>query len=161
MENKEISEFGYILLFIVTGLLFLILTLFLGKLIRPKRPNEEKNTTYESGEDAHGNAWGMFNPKFYVIALIFLLFEAELLFLFPWATVFGNQELILLSNRYWGKIAVVEMLIFISILALGLCYVWKKGYLDWQKPISNSSNYSISSHHELYQKINKKYETKS
>ncbi len=159
MEHPEISAFGNILLFIFGGILFICLVLFVGRLIRPRRPNEEKNTIYESGEEAVGNAWAAFNPRFYVIALVFLLFEVELVFLFPWATVFGQQELINETNDNWAKLAVVEMLMFIFILALGLAYAWKKGFLDWQKPATVSPTVGNSFRKDLYDKVNDKYST--
>ena len=80
---NEISGFGIVLLFIIGGLGFVLIMLLIGRFLRPDRPTEEKQTTYESGEDPSGTAWGQFNVRFYVIALIFLLFEAELVFLFP------------------------------------------------------------------------------
>ena len=89
----EISGFGTVLLFILGGLFFIIVALFMGKLLRPNHPNEEKMTTYESGEEPVNNAWGAFNVRFYVIALIFILFEVELVFLFPWAIVFADADL--------------------------------------------------------------------
>ena len=76
----EISGFGTVLLFLVGGIGFLMVTLLLGKLLRPNRPTPEKQTTYESGEEPSGTAWGQFNVRFYIVALIFLLFEAELVF---------------------------------------------------------------------------------
>lgn len=160
MVTSEISEFGNILLFIVGGILFVMLVLLVGKMIRPARPNAEKNATYESGEEAVGNAWAMFNPRFYIIALIFLLFEVELVFMFPWATVFGNKEWILLTHGVWGKLAVIEMSFFIGILALGLAYVWKKGYLDWQQPNKIALTEATNFKKAMYQGINEKYATK-
>lgn len=157
MATPEISEFGNILLFIVGAILFVLLVLFVGKLIRPARPNAEKNATYESGEEAVGNAWAMFNPRFYIIALIFLLFEVELVFMFPWATVFGNKYWITITNGAWGKLAVIEMSFFIGILALGLAYVWKKGYLDWQQPNKIILTEATDFKKEMYQGINVKY----
>lgn len=157
MASPEISEFGVILLFIVVGILFVNLVLFVGKLLRPSRPNLEKNATYESGEEAVGNAWAMFNPRFYIIALIFLLFEVELVFLFPWATVFGKKEWIDATQGTWGIMAVVEMFFFVGILALGLAYVWKKGYLDWQQPSAPPLLPADDFKAEMYEAINRKY----
>ena len=89
-----ISEFGGILLYIIGGSLFIVITLFVSRLIRPNRPSPEKLAPYESGEEAIGPAWIQFNIRFYIVALVFLLFEVEIIFLFPWATVFANKELI-------------------------------------------------------------------
>ncbi|MFY0607995.1 MAG: NADH-quinone oxidoreductase subunit A [Cyclobacteriaceae bacterium] len=130
----EISGFGTALLFIIGSVAFVLITLFAGKMLRPVRPNEEKLTTYESGEDPVGSAWGVFNIRFYVIALIFLLFETEMVFLFPWATVFANEEMNTETEGLWGVFSLVETFIFIGILLLGLIYVWANGMLDWAKP---------------------------
>lgn len=134
MAPGYLSDFGTILLFLIGGALFILLGLFTSKLIRPHRPNAEKLATYECGEESVGNAWVQFNPRFYVIALIFIIFDVELAFMFPWAVVFGNRELIESTNGVWGWFALVEMFLFIGILALGLAYAWVKGHLDWVKP---------------------------
>ena len=92
---------------------------FINKLIAPHKPNPEKLTSYECGEEPTGSAWMPFNSRFYVIALIFLLFDVEMVFIFPWATVFGSHEI----NNYdprWGWLALTEMFIFLGILILGL-----------------------------------------
>lgn len=130
----EISGFGTVLLFIVGGVGFVVITLLVGRILRPDRPSDEKLTTYESGEEPAGTAWGQFNPRFYVIALIFLLFEAELVFLFPWAVVFGKEALIEESNGLWAVFTMTETFIFILILLVGLAYVWGKGMLEWVRP---------------------------
>lgn len=86
------SSFAGILLFIITAIIFVAGGLLASGLLRPSRPNPEKNTSYECGEDPIGSAWGNFNMRFYIVALIFILFEVEIAFLFPWATVFGNEK---------------------------------------------------------------------
>lgn len=153
----ELSPYQIILLFAIGGLIGVAAPLLLGKLIRPNRPNEEKNTSYECGEDPTGSAWGKFNIRFYVIALIFILFETELVFLFPWAIVFGDQDMIEATNGVWGKFAFVEMLIFIVILVLGLAYVWAKGFLEWDKPKLEIKKFDSKIPNELYTQINEKY----
>ena len=152
-----LSDFGYILLFIISGIIFVALMLFIAKLIRPNRPNLEKLSTYESGEEPDGNANVRFNMRFYVIALIFVLFDVELIFLFPWATVFGNQHLIELTDGMWGWFSIVEMFIFLGILVLGLAYAWVKGHLDWVRPEVTKSNYQSNVPAILYENINEKY----
>ena len=129
-----ISEFGNILLFVITGLVVLAVVFTANKLIRPHRPNAEKLSTYESGEEPEGNANVQFNIRYYIIALVFILFEVELLLLFPWATVFANGQLQELTDGLWAKMGLAEMLIFVGLLALGLAYAWAKGLLDWVKP---------------------------
>lgn len=151
----EISGFGTVLLFLVGGVGFVLVTLLAGKLLRPSRPNEEKNTTYESGEVPVNTAWNIFNVRFYVIALIFLLFETELVFLFPWAVVFGNKEMIDATEGTWGVFALVEMFIFIAVLALGLAYVWANGMLEWVKPKPKPSDYQSKIPSEAYKHLTK------
>ena len=150
-------EYFNILIFLGGGLLFLAGGLFTSWLVRPNRPSEQKLTTYESGEEPLGQARGKINTRFYVVALIFLLFEVEIIFLFPWAVVFGDKELIESTDGLWGWFAVVEMFIFIGILALGLAYAWRKGFLDWPKPdLKHAEHHSPVPGH-LYEKINQKY----
>ncbi|GAA4310927.1 NADH-quinone oxidoreductase subunit A [Nibribacter koreensis] len=156
-QSAYFSDFGVILLFLIGGVVFVALGLFASRLLRPNNPNSEKLATYESGEEALGNAWGAFNPRFYVIALVFLLFEVELVFLFPWAVVFGDKELIEASNGTWGWFALAEMFFFVLVLALSLAYAWVKGHLDWikPKPVVPKSRSKIPGN--LYQQVNDKY----
>lgn len=156
-----LTDFGYILLFVIAGLVLLGVVLTVAKILRPERPNEEKLTTYESGEDPTGNANIQFNVRFYVVALIFVLFEVELLFLFPWAVVFGNEDLIAQTNGAWGWFAMAEMTVFIGILVLGLAYAWAKGYLDWVRPTPKIPEVSSPVPVDLYAKVNEKYGAKN
>lgn len=155
--NEELASFGEIVIYIIGSVVFIAAGLFTSWIIRPKRPNEEKLTTYESGEEPLGHAWGQMNIRFYVVALIFLLFEVEIVFLFPWATVFGNKELIEATNGLWGWVALTEMFVFIIILALGLIYAWRKGYLDWQKPMPHQSTFKGIVPKDKYDALNQKY----
>ena len=134
MIQTNLSEFGVLLIFILGAIAFAVVGLTVSKLLRPNRPNHEKLTTYESGEDTVGNAWGQFDIRFYRVALLFLLFEVELIYLFPWAVVFGDENLIVSTDWKWAWFAIVEMFLFIFILSLGLAYAWRKGYLNWVKP---------------------------
>ena len=116
-------DFAAVLVFIAISVLFIFFTLVFSWVVRPSKPSAAKASTYECGEIPSGDAWIKFNIHFYVIALIFIIFEVEILVLFPWAVVF--QKL--------GMTAFVEMLVFVGILSLGLAYLWKKGDLDWVK----------------------------
>ena len=129
-------------------------TFFATRLLSPNNPNPEKLTSYECGEETVGSAWMPFNSRFYVIALIFLLFDVEMVFILPWATVFGDHELIKADHR-WGWLSLTEMFIFLGILILGLVYVWVKGDLDWIKPnvIRPTVNTQVPA--SLYDKLNK------
>lgn len=114
-------DFGNVLIFLLFAVLFVAVTLFLSRIIRPSEPSEEKASTYECGELPFGGSWIQFNLRFYVIALIFLIFEVEVVFLFPWAVVLTKI----------GMFALVEMLFFLGILLVGLAYVWRKKDLSW------------------------------
>jgi len=132
-EVSQISEFGKVFIYLLMGVLFVLFTFFLGWLVALKKPNPEKLSSYECGEVPTGDSWIQFNSRFYVIALIFLLFDVELVFIFPWATIFG-QEVLLTVDPRWGWLSLIEMFIFIGILLIGLIYVWKKGDLNWIRP---------------------------
>ena len=88
----------------------------------------EKLVSYECGEVPEGSAWVKFNVRFYVIALIFIIFDVEVIFLFPWAVVFQS-----LVDSNLGFLAFIEMFVFVLILIIGFAYVWVKGDLDWVK----------------------------
>ncbi len=118
-----LSQFGTVFFFIVFSLVFLTIAMLASRILRPSNPNDEKLSTYECGEEPVGSAWVQFNIRFYVVALVFLIFEVEIVFLFPWATVF----------KQLGLFAFVEMMIFVFILVVGLAYVWVKNDLEWDK----------------------------
>jgi len=126
---------------------------FITRLISPNNPNPEKLTSYECGEEPVGSAWMPFNTRFYVIALIFLLFDVEMVFILPWATVFGNHDLISADKR-WGLLSLIEMFIFLGILILGLAYVWVKGDLDWIKPKVTQPTVDSRVPSSLYDQLN-------
>ncbi len=118
-------SFASVLVFMVVALLFVLISLLLSRLIRPEgKLSAEKFLPYECGENPQGSAWIQFNIRFYVFALIFIIFDVEIIFLLPWAVVFKNL----------GPFAFTEGLIFIAILIVGLAYVWRKGDLAWVKP---------------------------
>lgn len=119
-----LTDFGFILLYFIFGFIFVGIAIFTAALLRPSHPNPIKNSTYECGEEPIGGAWFKFNIRFYVVALIFLLFDVEVVFLLPWAVVF----------KPLGWFAFIEMIVFVVILLAGLAYVWAKGDLDWERP---------------------------
>ncbi|MEM7548257.1 MAG: NADH-quinone oxidoreductase subunit A [Bacteroidota bacterium] len=157
MLESNFSEYSSVFLYFIVGLVFVSGGLFTSWIIRPNRPNEEKLTTYECGEDPIGSPWGRFNVRFYIVAILFLLFEVELVFLFPWAIVFGNEELIRQSDGLWAYLTLSEMFIFIGVLALGLAFAWVKGYLDWEKPIPETPSVQTNVPDNLYQRVNEKW----
>jgi NADH-quinone oxidoreductase subunit A len=152
-DVSQISEFGKILIFLITGIVMILLLFGVNRLLAPRNPNAEKLSTYECGEEPTGNAWLPFNSRFYVIALVFLLFDVEMVFVFPWATVFGNKNIIALDAR-WGWFSLIEMFIFLGILILGLAYVWIKGDLEWIKPNPTVPDSGTNIPQLLYDKIN-------
>jgi NADH-quinone oxidoreductase subunit A len=122
--TQHASVLGFLLT--IVGLMVVVFVLWWA--IRPSRQSDEKVTTYECGEDPVGNAWVQFNIRFYVFALIFVVFDVEAVFLLPWAVVF----------RELGALAYVEGLVFIGILVVALAYVWRKGDLSWVRPEDRS-----------------------
>ena len=123
-SSDFLTQHASILVFLaaIVGLMAFVLVLW--KVLRPARFDPEKETTYECGEEPVGSAWIQFNIRFYVFALIFIVFDVEAVFLLPWAVVF----------RELGPLAYVEGLVFIGILAVALAYVWRKGDLAWVRP---------------------------
>ena len=117
------NDFGTAFIFVIIGVILIAVPLILQWILSPKNKSYDKLTTYECGEDVEGPAWVKFNIRFYVVALIFIIFDVEAVFSFPWAVVY--KEL--------GLFAFIEMLIFMTILSLGLAYVWVKGDLEWVK----------------------------
>ena len=120
-SSDFLAAHSSILVFLLVIVGFLAFNLVLWWAIRPSRYSEEKLTTYECGENPTGSAWIQFNIRFYVFALIFIVFDVEAVFLLPWAVVF--KEL--------GMLAFLEGLVFIAILVVALVYVWRKGDLEW------------------------------
>ena len=119
-----LTAYASVFVFLALSVGLFAFVLVLWKVLRPERFDEEKLTTYECGEEPVGNAWIQFNIRFYVFALIFIVFDVEAVFLLPWATVF----------RQLGPLAYVEGLVFIGILVVALAYVWRKGDLAWVRP---------------------------
>lgn len=119
-----LSSFGVILVFFIFALLLVAAAIITAAIIRPSHPNKTKLMNYESGIEPVGTPWILFNTRFYLIALAYIIFDVELVLLFPWAVSF----------RGLGWFSFFAMLIFVFILVLGLFYDWAKGYLDWDKP---------------------------
>ena len=119
-----LTEFGKIFVFILLAGAFVGIAFFASMLIRPKRPSHEKDLIYECGENPEGSPWVKFNIRFYVIALIFLIFDVEIVLLFPWA----------LTYQSFGMYGFIAGAIFLLILFLGMAYEWRKGDLEWARP---------------------------
>lgn len=115
------EQWLYIGLFLILAPVFPALALIIPRLIAPKKSNAIKNSTYECGIETVGPAWVQFKVQYYIFALIFLIFDVEIVFLFPWAVAFDVLPLF----------AVLEGVLFILILVGGLVYAWRKGALEW------------------------------
>jgi len=122
MNDTYFYKYLFIGLFVLLAFVFAILPIILAKFIAPKKPSPSKNDIYECGMEAEGDTWIQFHVQFYIFALIFLIFDVETIFIFPWAISF--QKL--------GGEAFLAMVIFIGILFLGLIYEWRKKTLEWE-----------------------------
>jgi NADH-quinone oxidoreductase subunit A len=135
-----LTEFGKIFVFLLVAIIFVVAIVFVAWLIRPARPTKEKLTTYECGENPEGSPWVKFNIRFYVVALIFLIFDVEVVLLIPWALVY----------KTFGFGGFMVGAVFLILLGLGMAYEWRKGDLEWdrakiippviKKPVFSSDN---------------------
>jgi NADH-quinone oxidoreductase subunit A len=117
-------DFGRIFVFMIVAVLFVLVAIVAAKFVRPSRPSKEKLMTYECGEDTIGSPWVKFNLRFYVVALIFLIFDVEIVLLIPWALVY----------KEFGMQGFLVGAIFLILLGLGMAYEWRKGDLEWIRP---------------------------
>lgn len=111
-----------VLLFIVVGLLVGVVPMLIGFVLGPRRPDAEKLSAYECGFEAFEDARIQFDVRYYLVAILFILFDLEIAFMFPWALVL----------KEFGMFAFVAMVIFLAILVVGFIYEWKKGALEWE-----------------------------
>jgi NADH-quinone oxidoreductase subunit A len=117
-----LEQYFPILLFIVVGLAIGVVPMLLGRVLGPHKPDSEKLSPYECGFEAFEDARMRFDVRYYLVAILFILFDLEIAFLFPWAVVLEQI----------GTFGFVSMLIFLAILTVGFFYEWKKGALDWE-----------------------------
>ena len=117
-----LTEYFPVLLFLAVSAVVGIGLIVAGNLLGPRRPQAEKSAPYECGFEAFEDARMRFDVRYYLIAILFIIFDLEIAFVFPWATVFGSL----------GLLGLVEMGIFLGMLVLGFVYVWKKGALEWE-----------------------------
>jgi NADH-quinone oxidoreductase subunit A len=150
---------GYMLLFVVMAVFFVFIHLLAGRFIRPVKPDPDKLTIYECGEPTIGSAWIQFDLRFYVVALLFVIFDVEVAFFFPWAVVFGKANMLANERlkdedrirvttelvkappqnamispqnaRQLAWLAFWDILVFFGVLLVGFAYLWKRGDLDW------------------------------
>ena len=128
MVSYHFNVFLPVMLLLLIGVAAVIVVLLIGKLVRPHNPTKLKVTAYECGEMPIGVAWSVFNVRFYVVGLIFIIFDVESALMFPVVAVYRS-----LNEKGLGGVVLVEILLFIFILLSGLAYCWRKGDLDWVK----------------------------
>lgn len=121
-------NYANVLVFSLIAIGFIVGGLTFGRLVRPNIPDPEKSTIYECGERPIGPAWFKFNPRFYLIALVFVIFDVEIAFMFPVVTVFRQWV-----EASFGWVAFFEITAFVGILSVALAYVWTQGDLEWVK----------------------------
>jgi NADH-quinone oxidoreductase subunit A len=154
---------GHFLLFTLIAILFLLVPLLIGRLVRPKLPTSEKVAIYECGEPTIGSSYVQFDLRFYVVALLFIIFDVEIAFFFPWAMIYGNAAQ-LADSRLSGEarsaiserlldvpgnvigtdvasklivVGLFDILVFFGVLLVGFAYVWKRGDLHWVRAVSD------------------------
>jgi NADH-quinone oxidoreductase subunit A len=119
-----LSDYYFIGVFVVIAIAFPFVALGIAWLLRPKKPNPVKTDTYECGLETIGDTWVQFRAQYYIYALVFVVFDIEAVFLFPWAVAYGLPGV--------GLWAMVEVFLFLGVLTIGLVYAWRKGALRWQ-----------------------------
>ena len=119
--NRPEAILQAVLIFVAAGVLMIVVALAIGALIRRKLPHRVKGQPYECGEPTIGNAWVQFDLRFYVVALVFVIFDVEIALFYPWAVIYKDS----------GLAGLVDMLFFFGVLVVGFLYLWKFGYLDW------------------------------
>ncbi|MCP4913784.1 MAG: NADH-quinone oxidoreductase subunit A [Oligoflexia bacterium] len=128
MSSPNLDVYMPIIILMAIGVIAVVGALLVGKLIRPHNPNALKESPYECGEEPIGSAWSNFNVRFYVVSLIFIIFDVEGALMFPVAAVFRR-----FNEIGEGGVLLGSLLLFILVLVLGIVYCWKKGDLDWVK----------------------------
>src|SRR5947209_6764365 len=132
-----------ITMFVGFGAAFVFLNLVAGSLARPKVPNPDKAAAYECGEPSMGSSWVQFDLRFYIVALVFLVFDVEVALFYPWAVAYGSAaelaERLGMTLTAFRSVAVVDMLFFFGVLLVGFAYLWRFGYLDWVRSAATTS----------------------
>ena len=132
-----------ITIFVAFGAAFVFLNLVVGAVARPKVPNPEKLAVYECGEPCIGSSWVQFDLRFYIVALVYLIFDVEVALFYPWAVAYGSADQLGASIGMSGyairQVALVDMLFFFGVLLVGFAYLWRFGYLDWVRSAATTS----------------------
>ncbi len=128
-------QFGAVLAFAIMAVLFAAAILLVGRFLRPRFPNDDKLSIYECGERPVGSAWYNFNPRFYLIALAFIIFEVDIALTFPVVVVYAAWV-----KKGTGWVAFVELILFTVVLLVGLAWAWAHGDLEWVKKLSSATS---------------------
>jgi NADH-quinone oxidoreductase subunit A len=130
-------------LFLAFGAVFVLANMVLGFFARPQLPNPEKLSVYECGEPVIGSSWVQFDLRFYIVALVYLIFDVEVALFYPWAVAYGNAaalgDSIGMAASQVRAVAIVDMLFFFGVLMVGFAYLWRFGYLDWVRSAATTS----------------------
>ncbi len=122
MSPSYFQQYLFIGLLTAVAIVLGVAPLILAKFIAPKKPGQSKQAPYECGLESTGDPWVQFRVQYYIYALLFVIFDVEVVFIYPWALVWKSM----------GPVAFAEMALFLAILAVGLIYAWKKGVLEWE-----------------------------
>lgn len=122
MVRMNLQQYFPVLLFIIVGTVVGCALIAVGSLIGPHKPDAQKNSAYECGFEAFGDARMKFDVRYYLVAILFILFDIEIAFVFPWA----------IASKTVGMVGFVTVMIFLVVLTVGFIYEWKKGALDWE-----------------------------
>src|SRR3954470_11096300 len=129
--------------FIAFGAVFVLANLIAGAFARPAVPNPEKASVYECGEPVIGSSWVQFDLRFYIVALVYLIFDVEVALFYPWAVAYGSADQLGAANGMSAfavrQVALVDMLFFFGVLLVGFAYLWRFGYLDWVRSAATTS----------------------
>ena len=132
-----------ITIFVAFGAVFVFANLVVGAVARPRIPNPEKSAIYECGEPSIGSSWVQFDLRFYIVALVYLIFDVEVALFYPWAVAYGSAaelgKSIGMSVSQLRGVAIVDMLFFFGVLLVGFAYLWRFGYLDWVRSAATTS----------------------
>ncbi|MCS6905513.1 MAG: NADH-quinone oxidoreductase subunit A [Bacteroidia bacterium] len=153
------TEFGKILIYFIVGILFCIGGLIVSYLLNKTKNKKQELppaqlTVYECGEESKGSAWIQFNPRFYTMGLIFIIFDVEILLLFPWSVSFENP---VLKSHSWLLLSYIEGMMFIIVLVLGLLYLWYKDDICWIRPRATTISVPTNIPLDEYKKFNERY----
>ena len=128
MQPENVNLVFGLLLFTLAGAAMILVALTLGRFLRPKLPHQEKDEPYECGEPTIGSSWVQFDLRFYVVALVFVIFDIEIALFYPWAVVYRDA----------GAAGLWDMLFFFGVIVVGFLYLWRFGYLDWVRAVTGA-----------------------